>query len=133
MNVLPKIKKCPCCNSINLVKINGVAYENKFASLSEWILKKIFNCRKCRVELGLFVHNNNHIEKLIWIDYQKCEETQLKKLNKLQKNKVKYRENNKHKDYLRIINEIQNVQNQIRIDQTNVKIKAKIQNIGMFI
>ena len=48
MNILPKVKKCPCCNSINLIKINGVAWENKFSSLSEWILKKNLTAENVR-------------------------------------------------------------------------------------
>jgi len=131
MNIFPKIKKCPSCNSINLIKINGVTYENKFFSLSEWILKKKFNCRKCKVELGLFINNFNQIEKLIWFDYFKCEADHLNKLNKLQKSKIKYREKDKKKEYLKVVSEIQTIQNKIRLAQAKVKIKVKIQNIGM--
>ena len=133
MNILPKLKKCPACNSINLIRANGITYRNEFSSLSEWTLKKKFNCRKCRVELGLFFNSHNLTEKLIWIDYLKCEENQIDKLNKLQKNKIKYQEKDKKKEYLKVINQIQNIQNQIRLDQTKVKIKVKIQNRGLLI
>ena len=133
MNFLPKFKRCPSCNSINLIRVNGIEYKNEFSSLSEWTLKKIINCKKCRVKLGLFFHNHNHIEQLIWIDYLKCEDNQIDKLNKLQKNKIKYKEKDKRKEYLKTIKQIQDIQNQIRLDQTKVKIKVKIQNRGMLI
>ena len=94
-------------------------------------LKKKFNCRKCKVELGLFISNFNQIEKLIWLDYFKCEEDHLIKLNKLQKSKIKYREKDKKKEYLKVVSEIQTIQNKIRLDQAKIKIKVKIQNIGM--
>ena len=40
MNILPKIKKCPTCEAINLIRINNVNYENDFQSLRGWSLKK---------------------------------------------------------------------------------------------
>jgi hypothetical protein len=131
MNIFPKVKRCPSCNSINLIRINGIVYENKFVSLSEWKLKKKFNCRKCKVELGLFINNSDQLEKLVWIDYFKCEEAHLNKLIKLQKHKMKYRESAKKKEYVKVITEIQTIQNQIRLDQAKVKIKVKMQNLGL--
>tara|TARA_B110000263_G_scaffold244737_1_gene253200 strand:- start:349 stop:750 length:402 start_codon:yes stop_codon:yes gene_type:complete len=131
MNIFPKVKRCPSCNSINLIRINGIVYENKFVSLSEWKLKKKFNCRKCKVELGLFINNSDQLEKLVWIDYFKCEEGHLNKLIKLQKHKMKYRESAKKKEYVKVITEIQTIQNQIRLDQAKVKIKVKMQNLGL--
>jgi len=90
LNFLPKIKNCPNCKSINLLSINGKIYDNHFQSLIGWTLKKIFNCRKCDIELGLFINNLSQKEqKLIWLDLFKCEDTYLNKLNRLEKNKIK--------------------------------------------
>ena len=64
MSLLPKIKECPNCSTINFLRINGEAYDNVFASLNGLTLKKRFNCRKCKIELGLFVKNSSKEEKL---------------------------------------------------------------------
>ena len=134
MNLLPKIRKCPNCATYNILKINGITYDNNFQSLVDWSLKKVFSCRKCRVELGLFINTlNEKNDKLIWLDFINCEESYLNKLNKLQKNKIKYREKDKIKEYQKTIKEIETIQNQIRLDQVKVKIKAKIQNRGLLI
>ena len=75
MNLLPRIKLCPECRAINLIKINGISYNNDFKSLTNWTLKKNFNCRKCKVNLGLFINNlNTKEEQLIWIDYFRCKD-----------------------------------------------------------
>jgi hypothetical protein len=131
MIILPKIKKCPSCNSVNLIKINADSYENRFESLSGWILKKKINCRKCKVELGFFLHERMHAEKLVWLNILECEESQFKQLSKLEKNKIKYKEKNMKREHLKAINEIQTIQNKIRLDQAKIKIKVKMQNIGL--
>jgi len=125
---LPKFKKCPSCASINLIRINSVSYENKFSSLSEWTLKKKINCRKCGVELGFFLHNSMQVQKLIWLDILECEEKQLNKLNKLEKNRIKYIEKNMNKEFKKATSQIQVILNKIRLDQIQIKIKVKIQN-----
>ena len=61
MSILPKIEKCPRCRAINLLRINGIVYENVFKSVADWTLKKILKCRKCKIELGFFEHSD--IEK----------------------------------------------------------------------
>jgi hypothetical protein len=126
---LPKIKRCPCCSSINVFKINGVTYENMFVSLSKWVFKKKFNCRKCNEELGLFI--NSKEEKIVWLNYYKCKDCQFVKLEKLQKEK-----NKKHKSekkYAEILKTIQNIQNEIRLNQIKIKINFKIKNRSMLI
>ena len=134
MKFVPKIKRCPSCESINLIAVNGITYENKFQSLQEWTLKKIFNCRKCKVNLGLFINNlNTKEEQLIWIDYFRCKDIYLNKLDKLQKNQIKYKEKDKKKELLNTLKEIEFIQNQIRQDQAKIKIKAKIENKRMLI
>ena len=131
MSFLPRIKRCPNCASINLLKINGIAYENEFQTLKDWTLKKKTNCRKCKIEIGLFINHQNKEEKIVWLDIIKCEEPYVKKLNKLQKNKDKYKEKGKEKECLKVIKDIQTIQNKIRLDQVKVKVKLKIQNINL--
>ena len=94
MNILPKIKRCPVCNALNFIKVNGITYENTFKSLEEWSLKKNCSCRKCCVELGLF-YNDDGREKLVWLDFLKCEEVFYKQLIKLHKIKDNNKENEK--------------------------------------
>ena len=62
-----------------------------------------------------------------------CEDICSDQLIKLQNKKNKYQEKNKIKEYHKILHEIQTVQNQIRLDQIKVKIKAKIQNQNLFV
>ena len=133
IQLLPKIKKCPNCSAVNILRVNGISYNNNFKSLADWTLKKKLNCRKCKIQLGLFVNNFHNEEKLVWIDYLNCEELYLTKLNKLEKYKFKYKEKKKKNEYLKIIKEIETIQNQIRSEQVKVKIKVKIQNKGMLI
>jgi len=132
MNFLPKIKKCPCCNSINLFRVNGTSYKNNFKSLLDWTLKKKINCQKCKVAFGLFIDNkNNKIEKVIWMELLECEDVCLDALNKLQISKVKYKEKNKEREYKNTLQQIQDIQNKIRLDQSKVKIKVKMQNLHL--
>ena len=133
MNLLPKFKYCPNCTAVNILRINGIVYKNNFQSLIDWNLKKVFKCRKCKVELGLFINNLNGHEKLVWLDFLQCEEEHISKLNKLQKNKTKYKEKKNIKEFQKISREIENIQNQIRMSQIKVKIKLKIQSRGMLI
>ena len=133
LQLLPKIKTCPNCSTINILRVNGVNYDNNFKSLADWTLKKKINCRKCKIQLGLFVNNLNKEEKLVWIECLNCEEPYLAKLSKLEKYKFKYHETNKKKEYLKVIKEIETIQNQIRLDQVKIKIKIKIQNKRLLI
>ena len=128
MNFLPKIKKCPNCETFNFFKVNGIAYENEFQALKNWTLKSKILCRKCKIEVGFFINNHDKKEKFIWMDLVRCEETYSEELTKLQKNKEKYKEKNKKKEFEKTIKEIKNIQNKIRLDQVKLKIKAKIEN-----
>jgi hypothetical protein len=131
MSFLPKIKKCPCCDSINLIKVNGVTYKNEFKSISDWTVKKIFNCKKCKEELVLLVSKLDGKEKLIWSNYFKCEDEYSDSLLNLQiqKNKAK----KLSKKYFEILKEINGIQNIISLNQIKLKIKLKIKNRGMLI
>jgi len=133
INLLPKIKKCPSCGSLNLFRINGIAYKNNFKSLSDWTLKKIIDCRKCKVELGLFINNKNkEVEKVVWIEMLQCEDVCSDELSKLQINKEIYRQKNRNNEYKKILLEIENIQNKIRLDKVKVKVKVKMQNTNLF-
>ena len=59
MNLLPKIKKCPHCETLNFVRINGIIYDNEFQTLKDWTLKSKILCRKCKIEVGLFINNHD--------------------------------------------------------------------------
>ena len=132
MNFLPKIKECPRCQAINVLKINGINYENVFKTLADWKLKKVFNCRKCNIEVGLFLHNNiKKKERLVWIDLLKCEESYYDHLSQLQIYKGKCIKQNEK--YYKTQKEINDIKNKIRFDQIKVKIKAKIQRRGVLI
>jgi hypothetical protein len=131
MNILPKFKKCPACDNVNIIKVNGSTCKNNFLSLSEWILKKVFNCRKCKVELGFFLNNSNKKKKLVWIDHFKCEDKYFNQLTKLQTAKEKYKKQNKI--FFKTTKEIEDIQNKIRLDQVKVIVKCKIQNRGLLI
>ena len=127
MSLLPKFKKCPSCDGLNAILVNGVSYQHKFKSLQEWTLKKLFNCRKCKVKLGLFLHNNNQQEDLIWIDLFKCEDDHYDNLLKLEKNKTKYFKSKSNKKYCIAAKKVIDIQNRIRLDQVKLKVKLKIQ------
>ena len=132
VNIFPKIKLCPVCGSLNLIKINGITYENNFKSLGDYVLKKKFNCKKCKIELGLFFHKKlENKNKLVWTDFIKCEDDYHNVLQRLQANKTKYQKNKKK--YYKILEEIRAIQNEIHLNQIKLKIKYKIQHRGMLV
>jgi len=99
--------------------------------MGDWILKKKLKCKKCNEELALFVNaKNNKDEKLVWINYLKCEDVYFKKLNDLQISKDKLSINNKH--YSSAHKRIHDIQNDIRLAQVKLKVKLKIQNREIF-
>jgi hypothetical protein len=125
MNFLPKIRKCPRCQTVKVLLINGITYENIFKSLTGWTLKKIFNCRKCKVKLGLFISDNiEKTEKLIWIDLLKCEESYYDHLSQLQIYKAKY--NKQDMKYYETQKKINDIKNKIILDQINIAITLKV-------
>jgi len=127
MILWPKFKMCPSCNSLNVIRINGIVYENNFQSLSGWKLKKIFNCRKCNIELGLFLLDSKiKIEKIIWMELLSCEDPYYNQLNVLLEKKVRCQKQTKK--YYELDNKIKAIQNKIRLDQIKIKVKNKIKN-----
>ena len=132
MNILPKIRKCPCCSTLNLVKVNGITYENPYQSLKEWIIKKKYECRKCREKIGLLINNTDlKKEKDVWFSYINCEDSYYNKLIELQKIKVNCKKENKK--FFNTIDQIRDIQNIIQSNKVKLKIKLKIENKGMLI
>ena len=131
MNIFPKIKRCPCCNGVNFLKVNGITYKNTFQSLDDWILKKEFRCKRCKQDLGLFINMNSKDEKVIWIDYLKCEDIFYKELKELQV--IKNKTNNKSKKFLYTTKKISEIQNKIRSEQAKLRVKLSIQSHGVLI
>ena len=86
----PKIKKCPCCNKTTFIKTNGIAYENSFASLQNYTIKKIFNCTGCGQNIALFLNTETGSEKLLWTEYLRAMDVFYLKNNELknEKNKI---------------------------------------------
>jgi len=71
-----KLEKCPCCGSANIIRINGITYNNNHKSLEGYILKKIFNCRKCKERMGLFLKDAEDgykkVTKVLWLEDVQC-------------------------------------------------------------
>ncbi len=122
----PQIKRCPCCGTANLMGIKNENLENPYKSFEGWIIKKKFSCRGCKEQIIYFTKDSNKIKKLLWVDDLKCDEIYYDKLNKLQKRKNKLSKNLNSK-YYEIVDQIQEIQNQIRTDKIKLKIKLKIQ------
>ena len=96
-----------------------------------WTIKKIFDCRKCRVALGLFIHNTNKTEKVIWMEIFKCEDAYYTQLINLQK--IKEKNKNNKKKYHKALEEINELHNKIRAEQIKIKVKVKIESKGKLI
>ena len=86
---IPRVKRCPCCNNVNFIKVGKQTYVNEFKSLPHWILEKKFKCRKCKEEIGLFLNVEENFDKLIWLNSLKCEENYYDQLNSLKERKAK--------------------------------------------
>ena len=131
MSILPGIKRCPCCEAVNIIITNKVDYDNHFKNLKNWKLKKRFNCRKCKEELGLFINNaEKNEEKLLWLNNLNIEEHYYSKLDLLEKRKVRLAKT-RNTTYFETLKDIQDIENQIRDDKVKLKIKLKIQKKGI--
>ena len=123
---LPKLRKCPCCGSANVISVVTKSQESRFRCLANYILKKKFVCRKCKEEIGIFV-DNKKFEKLIWLNYLGCEENYYEELSKLTRRKNKLNKN-LVEQYGKISNQIEVIQNKIKAAKIKLKIKFKIQH-----
>ena len=128
-----KIKQCPCCQANNLISLNGMACKSKFKIFSGWTIKKIFNCRRCKEELGVFLKNSLNVEeKIFWLKRVKCEEHYYEKLHTLEERKNKLAKI-QSKKYYQTLKDIEDIQNNIRTDILKLKVKFKIQRRAMLI
>lgn len=132
MGILPEIKKCPCCDTVNFVIVEGISIENKFKNLKNWKFKKQFCCRKCKEELGLFIRNGANRkkeEKLVWLNNLNVEEHYYKTLDLLKKKKSSLSKvKNKEEEYFHTVKNIEDIEERIRLEKVKLKIKFKIQN-----
>ena len=130
MSLLPELKRCPCCDTVNFVRNSGSAIqqENPFKNLKNWKLIKKFICRKCKEELGLFSNSSSLKSKteLIWLNNLNIEENYFNKLNVLERRKNKLAKTQDRK-YFETLKNIEDIQEKIRLDKIKLKIKLKIQ------
>ena len=128
MNLIPSIKRCPCCNTLNFVRINGIIQDNPFKNLKSWEYKKKFICRKCKEEIGIFL--NKSLDKpeikVVWLNKLNIEESYFNKINLLKKHKNKLSKTQDDK-YFKILKEIKELEDKMHSDQVKLKIKFKIQ------
>ena len=122
---LPRVKRCPCCSSVNIVRVDGISYENNSKSLAKWILKKKVRCRKCKEEIGYFSKNPKQ-EKFVWLNELMCDDFYFDRLNKLKNIQSKLGKTIDEK-YNQVSHEIENIENLIRQEKIKLKIKFKIQ------
>ena len=122
---LPKVKRCPCCSSINIVRADGINYKNNSKTLSKWILKKKIRCRKCKEEIGYFSKDSKQ-EKFIWLNELMCDDFYFDRLNKLKSMQTKLSKTIDDR-YIKVSSEIKNIENLIRQEKIKLKIKFKIQ------
>ena len=122
----------PNANNIPIAEPIIIDVESQTTNLSDIVrCQKIINCRRCKIELGLFYNSYKNINKLFWIDLIKCEDNYYDQLINLQENKIKYKKN--FKKYNENEKEIIDIQNKIRLEKIKLKIKFKIQKKGMLV
>ena len=138
MQLIPgfKLSNCPCCGSINIIRVNGISYNNDYKSLQNYILKKIFNCRKCKEQIGVFLKKTEDgyekVTKTFWLEDILCNDQYYEKLKKLEDIKLK-NVKSKNKKYHEASREIELTYKKLREDQVKLRIKLKIQKKGMLI
>lgn len=126
---IPRVKRCPCCNNVNFIKVGKQTYVNEFKSLPHWILEKKFQCRKCKEEIGLFLNVEENFEKLIWLNSLKCEESYYDQLNSLIERKAKLGKKS-YETHNAISSAIEALKEKINQDKVKLKIKFKIQHLA---
>jgi hypothetical protein len=120
-----KLRKCPCCFSLNIVLNRNSIYENNYKNFLGWKLKEKFNCRKCKEEVGLFIEEKYNLKKLIWLNGLKCEENYYDQLFYLEERQSLF-SNQKNQEYFQAQNKIRNIKRQIIKERNNIKIKNKV-------
>ena len=125
-----KFFKCPCCSKLHFTRLNGLTLENDFITLQDFTIKKKLKCEKCQNNLAVLVHNKRGETKIIWEEYYKVYDDGFKKQQKLQEKKegvLKIEDSSeKQKKLESILKEIRNLQNEVNIKQSKLRIKARI-------
>ena len=125
-----KFFKCPCCSKLHFTRLNGLTLENDFITLQDFTIKKKLKCEKCQNNLAVLVHNKRGVTKIIWEEYYKVYDDGFKKQQKLQEKKedvLKIEDSSeKQKQLESILKEIRNLQNEVNIKQSKLRIKARI-------
>ena len=125
-----KFFKCPCCSKLHFTRLNGLTLENDFITLQDFTIKKKLKCEKCQNNLAVLVHNKRGVTKIIWEEYYKVYDDGFKKQQKLQEKKegvLKIEDSSeKQKQLESILKEIKNLQNEVNIKQSKLRIKARI-------
>ena len=125
-----KFFKCPCCSKLHFTRVNGLTFENDFITLQDFTIKKRLKCEKCQNNLAVLVHNKRGVTKIIWEEYYKVYDDGFKKQQKLQEKKegvLKIEDSSeKQKQVESILKEIRNLQNEVNIKQSKLRIKARI-------
>ena len=125
-----KFFKCPCCSKLHFTRLNGLTVENDFITLQDFTIKKKLKCEKCQNNLAVLVHNKRGVTKIIWEEYYKVYDDGFKKQQKLQEKKegvLKIEDSSeKQKQLESILKEIKNLQNEVNIKQSKLRIKARI-------
>ncbi|RZO91577.1 MAG: hypothetical protein EVA56_02290 [alpha proteobacterium HIMB114] len=125
-----KFFKCPCCSKLHFTRVNGLTFENDFITLQDFTIKKRLKCEKCQNNLAVLVHNKRGVTKIIWEEYYKVYDDGFKKQQKLQEKKegvLKIEDSSeKQKQLESILKEIRNLQNEVNIKQSKLRIKARI-------
>jgi predicted amidohydrolase YtcJ len=125
-----KFFKCPCCSKLHFTRLNGLTVENDFITLQDFTIKKKLKCEKCQNNLAVLVHNKRGVTKIIWEEYYKVYDDGFKKQQKLQEKKegvLKIEDSSeKQKQLESILKEIRNLQNEVNIKQSKLRIKARI-------
>ena len=136
MNILPRLERCPCCHSVNILRINSIKYDNEFKCLSKFTLKKTFKCKKCKEEIGIFVNQNQETKKLLWLSEIQIDEDYYNALKKLKDKKNKLNKTKLGKNYNlkkdEISHKIESINKIIYDSKIKLKIKFKIQKRAEF-
>ena len=125
-----KFFKCPCCSKLHFTRVNGLTFENDFITLQDFTIKKKLKWEKCQNNLAVLVHNKRGETKIIWEEYYKVYDDGFKKQQKLQEKKEGVLSiedsSEKQKQLESILKEIRNLQNEVNIKQSKLRIKARI-------
>jgi hypothetical protein len=125
-----KFFKCPCCAKLHFTMVNGITFENDYVTLQDFTIKKRLKCEKCQNNLAILIHNNRKETKVIWEEYHKVYDDGFKKQEELQlkKEQALSIEDNltKQKTLEKILKEIRNLQNDVNVKQSKLRIKARV-------